>query len=377
MIHRRAFLGAAAATAWAADAVHYEDKKNLLSYLDSSGRKRPVRSAAEWRRRVNHIRANMELVMGQLPAVSAEPIDLRVAEENRLSRYTRQRVTFVPEKGDRVPAFLLIPHERAKPLPAMICLPGSSKPGKDIPAGLMSNRPDQMWAHELAELGFVCLVLDYPLLHNSEYATDPYALGYASATMKGIVNHRRGIDVLQSLPYVATKRIGVIGHSLGGHNALFLAVFEERIQAIVSSCGFNVFAKHAGGDVSAWSSRFYMPRIKSVYGNDPAKIPFDFTEVLAALAPRTVFVNAPLHDQPDFEVSGVRDCVDAALPVYRDIFRAADKLIVQYPDAKHEFPKAQRDAAYRVLGQALASSRQRNQPLAEAWDLKAGELRHS
>lgn len=353
MIPRRGFLSLGAATAWAADAADYRDKKNLLFYIDSKGQTRPVRTAADWRHRVQHLRANMELVMGALPPVSAEPLDLRVAEETRLSRYTRQRITFAPEKGDRIPAFLLIPHDRETPRPAMICLPGSSKAGKDVPVGLAPDRLDQVWAHELAERGFVCLVLDYPLLHTLEYGTDPYALGYASATMKGIVNHRRGIDVLQSLPYVAPRRIGAIGHSLGGHNALFLAAFDERIRAIVSSCGFNVFAKHAGGDISAWSSRYYMPRIRSIYGDDPAKLPFDFTEVLASLAPRAVFVNAPLHDQPDFEVSGVRDCVDAALPVYREIFRAAGKLIVQYPDAKHEFPKAQRDAAYRVLAGAL------------------------
>ena len=27
-------------------------------------------------------------------------------------------------------------------------------------------------------------------------------VGYESATMKGIVNHRRGVDLLQSLPFV-------------------------------------------------------------------------------------------------------------------------------------------------------------------------------
>jgi dienelactone hydrolase len=332
----------------------YHDKRNLLFYIDAGGKRRAVRDVAGWKQRVVHLRANMERVMGELPSKSSEPVDLRVTEEVRLERYTRQRVTFVPEAGDRVPAFLLIPHDRSTARPAMIGLPGSSKPGKDIPAGLVPSRPDQMWAHELANLGFVCLVIDYPLVHTNEYAADPYAMGYASATMKGIVNHRRGVDVLQSLPYVAPDKIGVIGHSLGGHNALFLATFDERVRAIVSSCGFNVFAKHAGGDIRAWASKFYMPRITSLYQNDPARLPFDFTEVLAGLAPRAVFVNAPLHDQPDFEVSGVRDCVAAALPVYRDIFHAAGKLVVEYPDAKHEFPTAQREAAYRFLTTTFA-----------------------
>jgi hypothetical protein len=46
--------------------------------------------------------------------------------------------------------------------------------------------------------------------------------------------------------------------------------------------------------------------------------------------------------------------VDAALPVYKKIFDAADRLVVEYPDAGHEFPAAQRKSAYRFLMQRLA-----------------------
>ena len=38
-------------------------------------------------------------------------------------------------------------------------------------------------------------------------------------------------------------------------------------------------------------------------------MPFDFTEILGALAPRAVFINARCNDD-NFEVSGVRDCID-------------------------------------------------------------------
>jgi hypothetical protein len=75
--------------------------------------------------------------------------------------------------------------------------------------------------------------------------------------------------------------------------------------------------------------------------------------VLAALAPRAVFVNAPLHDAPDFEVSGVRDCFTAAIPVYREVFQAEDRLAVRYPDAGHAFPAAERQAAYAFLDKHL------------------------
>ena len=53
---------------------------------------------------------------------------------------------------------------------------------------------------------------------------------------------------------------------------------------IVSSCGFCSFAKYYGGNLKGWTSNRYMPRIASEYVTDPGRVPFDFTEVLAAIA---------------------------------------------------------------------------------------------
>lgn len=353
--------------------ISYPNRSDLLVYQDAQGALQPIKTADDWQHRVSHIRTSMEAVMGRLPTDSPLPLNVEYGETFPLKHYTRRHVTFTVEQGDRLTGWLLIPNSVTDQMPqaAMICLPGSSTEGKDNPVGL-SNRAEMAYAHELACRGYVCLSLDYPILHATEYTCDPYQLGYASATMKGIVNHRRGVDLLQSLPFVDREKIGVIGHSLGGHNALFLAVFDQRIKAIISSCGFNVFAKHNGGDIRAWSSQYYMPLIKTRYGDDPKKMPFDFTEVLAALAPRPVFANAPLHDQPDFEVSGVRDCFDAAMPVYAQIFNAKDHLQARYPDAGHRFPSAERQAAYAFLDKHLRrqqTSVDLNNALSAHWPL--------
>jgi dienelactone hydrolase len=165
--------------------------------------------------------------------------------------------------------------------------------------------------------------------------------------MKGIWNHISAIDLLQALPEVDPDRIACIGHSLGGHNTLFLSAFDKRIRVVVSSCGFTSFYKYYGGNLAGWSHKGYMPRIATVYGTDPAKMPFDFPEIIAAIAPRAVFINAPIHDS-NFEVSGVHDCVNAALQVYR-LFEAEDKLILKTPDAPHDFPFVVREEAYQFL----------------------------
>src|SRR5206468_12657870 len=47
------------------------------------------------------------------------------------------------------------------------------------------------------------------------------------------------VDFLTSLPDVDRERLGVIGHSLGGQEALWLAWYDARITAAVASCGFG------------------------------------------------------------------------------------------------------------------------------------------
>src|SRR5262249_4298242 len=156
---------------------------------------------------------------------------------------------------------------------------------------------------ELAERGYVCIAPDYP--NFGEYRCDVYALGYASASMKAIWNNIRAIDLISEREDNDPGRIGAIGHSLGGHNAIFTALFEPRIFAVVSSCGFNAFPYYFKGDISGWSHKGYMPRLRERYGLDLHRVPFDFPELIAALAPRAFFTSSPLHDR-NFEVEGVR-----------------------------------------------------------------------
>jgi dienelactone hydrolase len=345
----RAILFAVACLACAAPPPFYSDKNDLLYYFDGAGRRHEVRSKRDWTVRRHDIVANMELVMGALPTRTPEPLAVEKVEDVRTAAYTRTRLTFVAEKGDRVPAYLLVPHRRKGRLPAMLCLHQTTRPGKGEPAGL-AGLPNLHYAHELAERGYVTLAPDYPSFGDYEYKFDDPR--YASGTMKGIVNHRRAIDLLVSLPEVDSERIGAIGHSLGGHNSLFVAVFDERIKVVATSCGFNSFRKYYGGNLTGWTSPRYMPRIATVYEKSADKVPFDFTEILGALAPRPVFINAPAGDS-NFEVSGVRDCVAAALPVYQRVFHAPDRLIAVHPDTGHDFPPEVRRQAYAFLDRWL------------------------
>src|SRR5262249_5747953 len=157
--------------------------------------------------------------------------------------------------------------------------------------------------------------------------------------------------LLQSLPEVDPERIGVIGHSLGGHNSMFVAAFDPRIKCIVSNCGFCSFPTYMRGNLAGWSHAGYMPRIKSVYDLKPATMPFDFTEIVAAVAPRPFLASAPIKDS-NFDVQGVKDCLTAAKPVY-ELLGAGEKLAANYPDCDHNFPDDVRKVAYEWLDRWL------------------------
>ncbi len=286
--------------------------------------------------------------MGELPdSHRRTPLDVQVISVEKLPSYTRIKLTYAPEPGDRVPAWLLLPNMSAlggpsqfsptdNQRPSVLCLhPTQFELGKDQLLGL-GGKPSRFYAHELAESGYVCLVPDYPGFGEYKYDFATQGKHYASGTMKAIWNNLRGLDLLESLPCVKPDAIGTIGHSLGGHNALFTAAFDVRIRATMSSCGFNAFEDYYGGKLKGWTSDRYMPRIASQFGSDPKRMPFDFHEVLAAIAPRPVLVNAPLHDA-NFAVAGVRKCEEAVRPLY-ERFGKAEAFTVLYPDAEHDFP---------------------------------------
>lgn len=295
----------------------------------------------------------MEQAMGPLPAADRKvPLDAKVVSEETLDGYVRKKITFAAEMGDRVPAWLLVPTGKLGKRPAMLCLHQTIPIGKDEPVGL-GRQDSKAQALHLVKRGYVCLAPDYPSF--GEYQFDFQAAfkrgDYQSGTMKAIWNNLRAVDLLQSLPEVDGDRIGVIGHSLGGHNSLFTAAFDDRLKVAVSSCGFNSFHKYYGGNLKGWTSDRYMPRIASKYGNDPKRVPFDFDDVLLAIAPRAVFAMAPLKDS-NFEVSGVKDVIAKAEPGYKAL-GAAEKLKAIYPDAGHDWPAEARTEAYEFVDRWL------------------------
>jgi dienelactone hydrolase len=326
------------------------DHSSLRSY-DDRGEERPIKSPADWAIRRREVLAGMQRAMGPLPDRGNLPsLDVRVIEEASQSGARRQSISFASGDGDRVAAYLYVPTRAPdQRLPAMLALHQTAEIGKGDPAGLESAK-GRPYAAELAARGYVVLAPDYPPFGDSK-GYDFEHDRYESGSMKGIFNHMRAVDLLIARDDVDPERIGAIGHSLGGHNAMFVGVFDERLKVIVSSCGWTPFHDYYGGKIAGWTSDRYMPRLRDTYGLDPDRVPFDFYEVVAALAPRLFFSNSPLHDD-NFDVGGVKKAVAEAGRIY-ELLGARDGLQARYPDCGHDFPDEVRREAYRFIDKAL------------------------
>lgn len=334
-------------------------RTNLLVYHNPNGVVRPVESKRDWEQRRAEILRGFAKVAGELPDREAKwcELEVQITEVEDCGSYERQLISYQSEPGSRVPAYLCLPKRAltgGKNFPAVLCLhPTDMKYGHRSVVETVRDYY-RAYAHDLATRGFVTIAPAYPLMAN--FQPDLERLGWSSGTLKAVWDNQRALDVLDALSFVNHRGYGVIGHSLGGHNALFTAAQDSRLKVVISSCGFDAFPDYYGGDPQrwapgqGWAQTRYMPGL-SDYRHDLGGIPFDFPELLGVLAPRMVFISAPLDDS-NFRASSVDDCVRAARPIYQ-LYRAPGNLRVVHPSGGHDFPAPVREQAYRLLAEQL------------------------
>ncbi len=339
------------------DLIGQESDSEVLEFYASADRQKVViRTMADWELHKWKMRESMQAVMGPLPSPArSSPFDVRITDTLDTDKYQRLTIQFNPVANERVHAYLYIPKRTGVlgVLPAMIALHPTGKIGKKIVDG--QGKANRGYAKELAKRGYVVIAPDYPSfgdLTGYDFDHDRYQSG----SMAAIFYHMCCIDLLCARPEVDPQRIGVIGHSLGGHNALFLAAFDHRVKVVVTSCGWTQFEYYDvgpsaidryGGRLGPWAQDRYMPLIREKYKLNGDLLPFNFHEVIGLIAPRPCFTNAPLQDA-NFDVEGVRVGIEKAHAVYR-FLQSPDNLLVRYPVAEHDFPDEVRLEAYQFI----------------------------
>jgi pimeloyl-ACP methyl ester carboxylesterase len=144
---------------------------------------------------------------------------------------------------------------------------------------------------------------------------------------------RAAMDALELVSLVDPQRIYLFGYSIGATVGIYTAALDARVQGLVAICGFTPMrsdtAERGAGGVARYSHEHgLIPRLGFFVGHE-AQIPYDFDELLGAIAPRPVLVMQPQLDR-DAHIADVRAAIAQAAKVY-GLYGATDKLALYDP----------------------------------------------
>lgn len=232
---------------------------------------------------------------------SIYPVAYTVLSSTKEDGYTRQYIKYTSGL-EQVPAYLLIPDEPGSN-PAVLINHQHNREhhlGKSEVCGLAGN-PLQAFGPALAKKGFVVLAPDAACFE--ERRKNPAVEGFdfwqhfdevcyriirGECLMKQVLTDAmNGITLLLGLPYVNKKRVGTLGHSMGGNTVLFLAALDERISF---SC-------------ASGSACTYEHRMANGVGIEMASVipgfhgPYDIDDLVALTAPRKLLLVSADEDK--------------------------------------------------------------------------------
>jgi cephalosporin-C deacetylase-like acetyl esterase len=156
---------------------------------------------------------------------------------------------------------------------------------------------------------------------------------------KTVEDLRAAVDALVAHPRIDPAQIFLLGYATGGMAALHAAALDERVAGVIAVGAFTPLRsdtpdKRTGG-VARWAQWLpFLPRLGAFVGHEE-RIPYDYDELLALIAPRTVLVIAPGID-PGATFVDIKACVDRARPVFAAHGRP-ESLVLQRTDDYHHF----------------------------------------
>ena len=175
------------------------------------------------------------------------PVELSERIWMEADDYIIKRIEYRGGEDDLIPAFLFLPRAAASASGVVVFHQHNSEwhLGKSEVAGF-AGAPHQAFAPALARRGVVVLAPDtltFEERRRSGRGTEPHAHDWlehynemAYRLVRGelllaklIADAMQAVTVLSALPQVAPTRVGVAGHSLGGHLALDLTAIDRRV----------------------------------------------------------------------------------------------------------------------------------------------------
>lgn len=277
-----------------------------LSSLLVDGQGRPITSKRGWLKHRGRLKAQWQAVLGEFPKSKAH-LKAHVLDTEELAEFTRQLVTYQVEEGLFTDGYLLTPRAARGRLPAVVVFhPTTPLQAKGV-AGVASEYDQEKWhGVQLVRRGYVVWCpRNYIETEGTNWAGNAARVRARHPSWTGMTrmvwDAIRAADFVESLPNVDRKRIGCLGHSLGGKEVLYAMAFDERYRAGVSSEG------GIGLKFSNWAAAWYL----GAKINQPG-FKHENHEVLALVAPRAFLLLA--GDSADNDRSWA--FIQAVKPVY-------------------------------------------------------------
>lgn len=236
---------------------------------------------------------------------------VRVLRSDDLPDVTRELIEYECEPDLKVQAYLLRPKgpAAARSRAGIVALHPTTTETIEPIAGVVGE-PSRHLGLQLAQQGFVVLcprcflwqdVTNYQEAVNRFQQRHPRTLGMH----KMLYDAQRALDILLAQPDVDPARIGAVGHSLGAKETLYLAAFDDRVQAAVASEG------GIGLSSTNWNAPWYLgPQVR-----EPG-FPRNHHELVALIAPRPFLVIAGEAGNGAADGDRSWPYLQAARPVY-------------------------------------------------------------
>jgi cephalosporin-C deacetylase-like acetyl esterase len=322
---------------------------NPLSYPEHRDSEMKAGSIPEWQKKKTEILKQVKWMLGDEPpgVTNYGPESLRNAGQGEVSfgnfmiRPAATRTMGVMPVspyngfGDMLYGYLYYPlSSEGKPLnnklPVVIYLHEY-----DYSKGFNSNHRVESLLQLFTEKGFAVFTFDMIGFGNRIEEATRFYERYPNWSKMGkmVTDTRAAVDALANLDIIDPENIIVAGYSLGGTVGIYAAATDERIAGAVSIAGFtpmrtNTADRGTEGILSYSHLHGLQPRLGFFAGFE-SRIPVDFNEIIAGIAPRPVLVIAPEFDK-DAHLQDIKNAVEQATDIYR-LYGAPDHIQLQVP----------------------------------------------
>lgn len=171
---------------------------------------------------------------------------------------------------------------------------------------------------------------------------------------KMVTDTRAALDAVVALETVDSSRVFLMGYALGAKVGLITAALDDRVKGVVAVCGvdplrLSTLEKGTEGVQQYSHLHGLLPRLGFFVGQE-SRLPFDFDEVLATIAPRRTLIVAPTLDRYAL-VADVQVEVERAKKVYARLGNE-EALQLQTPLAFNSFTPTMQEAVIDWLSDA-------------------------